>query len=278
MKRGRKQDKKRKAKQERGGFPLSHVPSRWSTVETAAACGTKQLGVAVPCCWFLAQSQEKLFNFRYVLDLWRRTPSIVLISLVNPKKAIKNGGGRGVCRDPCLLRGEAVNNIKENLFNFRYVLCVVFVGDEHIDRIVFVGQTEKPKKGGGMHGPSLGEVWGKPFPTPPWLPRLLISARYFLFVGLKQQIGGHRLTKPNCWDLPFFFLNRTAILCHSSLTHRTVASGHAKLHARCTWSHEEKERKKEKGLCTKLETANCKLHTAQSVTHFSRTVIVLPRK
>lgn len=128
----------RKSEKTRVPVPLIQVPSRSFIVATGAACRTKQLGVTFPCCWYFSAN-----------------PSIVSISLVNPKKKEKSVRGEG-CSDPFLFRARQSMIISRKAFQFQ--VCTLLGTNPWVASFSLVKHENQKGWGLGLHGPTLGEV------------------------------------------------------------------------------------------------------------------------
>lgn len=121
-----------------------------------------------------------------VLLVLSANSSIVSISLVNPKKR-KEWRGEG-CSDPFLLRAKHSIIISRKAFQFQ--VCTLLGTNPSIASFSLVKLKNSKRcgmKGGKPHGPSLGEVRLKPFPTPPSLGSLSLPGVWcFSYAGLKR--------------------------------------------------------------------------------------------
>lgn len=148
------------------------------------------------------------------------------------------------CTDPFLLQAKQSIRLRK-VFQFQVCTLYCVWGRTHRSgRFRWLN-----KKGGVLHGPSLGEVRWKPFPAPPvpWLPRSLSLPGVF-FCWIERT---HRLIEPNCRDLlhkSSLFLKRIAIFCHHSRT----GTLHPGMHTARTLRLES--RRKDKRIMRKLHS------------------------
>lgn len=163
--------------------------------------------------------------------------------------------------------GAKQSIISRKAFQFRYVLCIGFVGDgtnPWIGSFSLVKQ-KKPKKGGGCTEPFLGEVRWKPFPT----PSLSLPSLSFCWIETTHWgplIDRTELLGFTTQTIPFLKKISKSYTLYCAITHapdRCIRACNAAL--RVTKKKKEINKERRKKFMRKLQTAHC-------------TVLVLPRK